>query len=81
MKKILVLLLIFMVSTTFTFAAGGRIVDLVPSVEELIGRQQVELIAELTDYKGQIGIVSATSQATNQNAWIKWNWISTLIRL
>jgi rhamnose transport system substrate-binding protein len=53
-------------------AVGGRIVDLVPSVEELIGRQQVQLIAELTDYKGQIGIVSATSQATNQNAWIKW---------
>lgn len=51
---------------------GGRMVDLVPSVEELIGRQQVQLIAELTDYKGQIGIVSATSQATNQNAWIKW---------
>jgi rhamnose transport system substrate-binding protein len=53
-------------------SVGGRMVDLVPSVEELIGRQQVQLIAELTDYKGQIGIVSATSQATNQNAWIKW---------
>ena len=53
-------------------AVGGRIIDLVPSVEELIGRQQVQLIAELTGYKGQIGIVSATSQATNQNAWIKW---------
>ncbi len=51
---------------------GGRIVDLVPSVEELIGRQQVQLIAELTDYKGKIGVVSSTSQATNQNAWIKW---------
>ena len=51
---------------------GGRMVDLVPSVEELIGRQQVQLIAELCGKKGQIGIVSATSQATNQNAWIKW---------
>jgi rhamnose transport system substrate-binding protein len=51
---------------------GGRIIDLVPSVEELIGRQQVKLIAELTKYKGKVGIVSATSQATNQNAWIKW---------
>lgn len=53
-------------------APGGRIVDLVPSAEELIGRQQVQLIAELTGYKGEIGIVSATSQATNQNSWIKW---------
>jgi len=53
-------------------ASGGRMVDLVPSVEELIGRQQVQLIAELTGNKGKIGIISATSQATNQNAWIKW---------
>lgn len=51
---------------------GGRIVDLIPSDAELIGRQQVQLIAELTDYKGQIGIVSATAQATNQNMWIEW---------
>jgi rhamnose transport system substrate-binding protein len=53
-------------------SVGGRIVDLAPSDEELIGRQQVQLIAELTGYKGKIGIVSATSQATNQNAWIEW---------
>jgi len=53
-------------------SVGGRIVDLAPSDEELIGRQQVQLIAELTGYKGKIGIVSATSQATNQNSWIEW---------
>jgi rhamnose transport system substrate-binding protein len=53
-------------------SVGGRIVDLAPSDEELIGRQQVKLIAELTGYKGKIGIVSATSQATNQNSWIEW---------
>ncbi|MBN2659565.1 MAG: rhamnose ABC transporter substrate-binding protein [Spirochaetales bacterium] len=53
-------------------APAGRIVDLIPSESELIGRQQVQLIAELTGYKGQIGILSATSQATNQNAWIEW---------
>ena len=51
---------------------GGRLVDLLPSDAELIGRQQVQLIAELTGYKGQIGIVSATAQATNQNLWIDW---------
>ena len=46
-------------------ASGGRLIDLVPSVEELIGRQQVKLIAELADSKGKIAILSATSQATN----------------
>jgi len=51
---------------------GGRMVDLAPSNAEFIGRQQVQLIAELTGNKGQIGIVSSTSQATNQNEWIKW---------
>ena len=53
-------------------APGGRIADLVPSETELIGRQQVKLIAELCGSKGKVGIVSATSQATNQNAWIEW---------
>lgn len=53
-------------------AVGGRIIDLVPSESELIGRQQVQLIAELCDYKGQVAVLSATSQATNQNLWIGW---------
>ena len=53
-------------------ASGGRTADLAPSETELIGRQQIELIAELCDYKGKVAVVSATSQATNQNAWIEW---------
>ncbi len=53
-------------------APGGRSVDLAPSEAELIGRQQVRLIAELIDYEGQVAILSATSQATNQNLWIDW---------
>lgn len=50
---------------------GGRLVDLVPSETELIGKQQVELIGQLINYQGEIAILSATSQATNQNAWIE----------
>ena len=50
--------------------AGGREVALAPSDTELIGSQQIKLIAELCDYKGKIAILSATAQATNQNAWI-----------
>ncbi|AEC02857.1 rhamnose ABC transporter substrate-binding protein [Parasphaerochaeta coccoides] len=52
--------------------AGGRIVDLVPSKEELIGRQQIQLASELAGGTGDIAILSATAQATNQNAWIRW---------
>ncbi|NCB02756.1 MAG: rhamnose ABC transporter substrate-binding protein, partial [Spirochaetia bacterium] len=51
---------------------GGRTVDLVPSKSELIGRQQVQLAAELAAYKGDVAVLSASAQATNQNAWINW---------
>ncbi len=51
-------------------SVGGRLVDLVPSETQLIGKQQVELIGQLVNYQGEIAILSATSQATNQNAWI-----------
>lgn len=53
-------------------AADGRLVHLAPSNSELIGRSQVRMIAELIDYEGQIAILSASSQATNQNEWIEW---------
>ena len=53
-------------------APAGRMVNLSPSNAEFIGRQQVQLIAELCGNKGEIAILSATSQATNQNEWIKW---------
>jgi rhamnose transport system substrate-binding protein len=49
----------------------GRSVDLVPSETQLIGKQQVELVSGLIGGSGEIAILSATSQATNQNAWIE----------
>jgi rhamnose transport system substrate-binding protein len=52
-------------------SVGGRQVNLVPSETGLIGAQQIQLISELTGGKGEIAILSATSQATNQNAWIE----------
>lgn len=39
---------------------------------ELVGRVQVEAIAEMIDYEGEIAVLSATSQATNQNLWIEY---------
>jgi len=53
-------------------AEGGRILQLDPSGPEFIGRQQVQMIAEMIGYKGEIAILSATSLATNQNIWIEW---------
>jgi rhamnose transport system substrate-binding protein len=38
---------------------------------KLVGENQVESIAKQIDNKGQIAILSATANATNQNAWIK----------
>jgi len=52
-------------------SVGGRMVDLVPSDTTLIGKQQVELIGQLVNNEGEVAILSATSQATNQNAWIE----------
>ena len=38
---------------------------------KLVGQNQVEPIAKQIGNKGQIAILSATANATNQNAWIK----------
>jgi rhamnose transport system substrate-binding protein len=38
---------------------------------QLVGENQVESIAKQIDSKGEIAILSATANATNQNAWIK----------
>jgi rhamnose transport system substrate-binding protein len=38
---------------------------------QLVGENQVESIGKQIDYKGEIAILSATANATNQNAWIK----------
>ena len=51
---------------------GGRIVDLLPSNAELIGRQQIQLAAELANSAGDVAVLSASAQATNQNLWIDW---------
>ncbi|GAA0661513.1 rhamnose ABC transporter substrate-binding protein [Streptomyces malaysiensis subsp. malaysiensis] len=39
---------------------------------EEIGRSQVQHLAKQLDYKGQIAILSATQNATNQNTWIRF---------
>src|SRR5215203_2785758 len=52
-------------------APDARSVFINQVTTELVGRNQVESIARQIDNKGEIAILSATANATNQNAWIK----------
>ena len=53
-------------------APEGRTLFINQANSEGIGRAQVQLIGKLINYKGDIAILSATPNATNQNTWIKW---------
>ncbi|HCM25492.1 MAG TPA: rhamnose ABC transporter substrate-binding protein [Treponema sp.] len=53
-------------------AEAGRILHLAPSDTELIGRSQMRSLAEMVGWKGEVAILSATAQASNQNAWIEF---------
>jgi rhamnose transport system substrate-binding protein len=50
---------------------GGRLFHINPSNPELIGEKQIEMVSKTLGGKGEIAILSATAQATNQNTWIK----------
>lgn len=52
--------------------ANSRIVHVNQANPERIGQVQIEAVSEMIGGKGQIAILSATSQATNQNTWIKY---------
>jgi rhamnose transport system substrate-binding protein len=53
-------------------APAGRNVFINQANSEAIGRSQVQLLGKELNYKGQIAILSATPNATNQNTWIKF---------
>lgn len=50
----------------------GRIVHVNQANAEQIGRLQVQAIAEMIGYEGEIAILSAAATMTNQNTWIRW---------
>ncbi|HKE16042.1 MAG TPA: rhamnose ABC transporter substrate-binding protein [Kofleriaceae bacterium] len=52
-------------------AKGGRLFQINPSNPDLIGEKQIEMVSKTLGGKGEIAILSATAQATNQNTWIK----------
>lgn len=50
----------------------SRMVHVNQADPELIGRVEIQAIYDMIGGKGEIAILSATSQATNQNTWIEW---------
>jgi rhamnose transport system substrate-binding protein len=52
-------------------APDARSVFINQVTTQLVGKNQVESIARQINNKGEIAILSATANATNQNAWIK----------
>lgn len=61
--------------TVVSFDSGiskaGRVFQINPSNPELIGRKQLQMAQKTIGGKGEIAILSATAQATNQNKWIQ----------
>ena len=53
-------------------APEGRIMQLDPSNPELIGNKCVQMMAKTLHNEGDVAILSATAQATNQNTWIEY---------
>lgn len=52
--------------------AKSRMVHVNQADPERIGRVQVQAVYDMIGGKGEIAVLSATSQATNQNTWIEW---------
>jgi rhamnose transport system substrate-binding protein len=52
-------------------APGGREMQLNPSNPEMIGAKQLQMAADEIGGAGEIAILSASAQATNQNKWIE----------
>lgn len=52
-------------------AKDGRLFNLLPSSNALIGEKLVKMTVDAVGPAGEIAVLSATAQATNQNAWIE----------
>ncbi|MGN7479158.1 rhamnose ABC transporter substrate-binding protein [Solibacillus silvestris] len=52
--------------------ANSRMLHVNQANPERIGRIQIEAVSEMIDGEGEIAVLSATSQASNQNLWIEW---------
>jgi rhamnose transport system substrate-binding protein len=53
-------------------APEGRLYHEDAADPELIGRVEVQMLAEMIDYEGQIAVLSAGATNENSNLWIDW---------
>lgn len=51
---------------------ASRLTHINQADSEMIGRTLIQAAYDMADGAGQIAILSATSQASNQNLWIEW---------
>jgi len=58
------------ISFDSALAPGGRQMQLNPSNPDMVGQKQIEMAAAELNGKGELAILSASAQATNQNLWI-----------
>ncbi|HYO10171.1 MAG TPA: rhamnose ABC transporter substrate-binding protein [Tepidisphaeraceae bacterium] len=58
------------VDSDLTGNESSRTVGVLPTDPKEVGFSQVELLGSLIGYKGKIAILSATTDAPNQNTWI-----------
>lgn len=62
---------ITVLSFDFGIARDGRVMHVNAPHDDLIGANDVRMISKTLGGKGEVAILSATSQATNQNIWIE----------
>lgn len=58
------------VDADLTGNESNRTAGVLPTDPEQVGKGQIELLGSLIDYKGKFAILSATTDAPNQNTWI-----------
>lgn len=63
-------ILVITVDADLTGNEGKRSFSVLAADAKTIGEGQLELIGKLMNYEGEFAILSATSDAPNQNAWI-----------
>jgi len=63
-------ILVLTVNGDITGSEEFRDAAILPTNFDIVGRDQVELVGSLIGYEGQIAILSATTEAPDQNKWI-----------
>ncbi len=63
-------ILVLTVNGDITGSEGHRDATILPTNFDAVGHDQVEMVGSLIGYEGEIAILSATTEAPDQNKWI-----------